>query len=279
LAAPGGLADIKTDASTTNQPRFGNVVAANDGNSTTRQPPSLATDAKGQDASVNRGVRLDAPLPAARMNVATNDDASNRARSPLGAPIPAASAPSIVPSLPANTSSSNPQVESYDEDTYTCKGSETFRAVSQAVYQTDAYDQALLLFNRNHPLANDSIKQNPPLLQPGQPIYVPPLRILRKYYAAAIPDVKDTGISPQTPTAIRPVTLAPPMAGTAPAAAARTYRVGGNGEMIRDIARRTLGNGDRWTEIYQLNRSYDPTYPVPAGTDLRLPGDARADAQ
>jgi nucleoid-associated protein YgaU len=188
-------------------------------------------------------------------------------------------------------------VESYDEDTYTCKANDTFRSISQAVYRTDAYDQALLLFNRNHPLANEAIKQNPPLLQAGQPIYIPPLQILRKYYAASIPDNNNlTGVrnpaSNETPSATQPLTLMPPASGAvtatgaAPAtgtatttASTRTYRVGGTGEMIRDIARRTLGNGDRWTEIYHLNRSYDPMYAVPAGTELRLPADARVDTQ
>src|SRR5207253_2398202 len=117
------------DGSTTNQPKLGNVIAASDANRASSQPPSLATDNKGQDANANRGVRLDTPLPAARTNVAANDDAGNRTRSPLGTPIPAASAPSMVPSLAANTPSSNPQVESYDEDTYTCKGNETFRSI------------------------------------------------------------------------------------------------------------------------------------------------------
>jgi nucleoid-associated protein YgaU len=188
-------------------------------------------------------------------------------------------------------------VESYDEDTYTCKANETFRSISQAVYRTDAYDQALLLFNRNHPLANEAIKQNPPLLQAGQPIYIPPLQILRKYYAASIPDNNNltpvrNPASNETPSTSQPVMLAPPASGATMAtgatpgtgamtatASTRTYRVGAAGEMIRDIARRTLGNGDRWTEIYQLNRSYDPMYAVPAGTELRLPADAHVDTQ
>ena len=188
----------------------------------------------------------------------------------------------MPPSAPAN---SGPQVESYDEDTYTCRANDTFRSISQAVYRTDAYDQALLLFNRNHPLANEAIKQNPPLLQSGQPIYIPPLQILRKYYAASIPENNNSAPAPSpvpsaTPNPVQPVTLTPPAGAPAPATGStRTYRVGGAGEMIRDIARRTLGNGDRWTEIYQLNRGYDPMYAVPAGTELRLPVDARVEVQ
>jgi len=282
--------------------------------------PALATqpDNSGQDKAAGQPVRLDQPVmgPANQSIKETsspvspqtvNEDSSRGTRAPLGAPLPAVS-PIVAPALtPSAASSGSPQVESYDEDTYTCKANETFRSISQAVYRTDAYDQALLLFNRNHPLANEAIKQNPPLLQAGQPIYIPPLQILRKYYAASIPDSNNPAplrnpASIETPGASQPVTLAPPANGAATATSApavsaiaaptatatgaltatastRTYRVGAAGEMIRDIARRTLGNGDRWTEIYQLNRSYDPMYAVPAGTELRLPADAHVDTQ
>jgi nucleoid-associated protein YgaU len=272
--------------------------------------PALATqpDNSGQDKAAGQPVRLDQPVmgpanqivkePSSPANAqSVNEDSSRGTRAPLGTPLPAVS-PIVAPALPPSAASSaSPQVESYDEDTYTCKANDTFRSISQAVYRTDAYDQALLLFNRNHPLANEAIKQNPPLLQAGQPIYIPPLQILRKYYAASIPDNNNlTGVrnpaSNETPSATQPLTLMPPASGAvtatgaAPAtgtatttASTRTYRVGGTGEMIRDIARRTLGNGDRWTEIYHLNRSYDPMYAVPAGTELRLPADARVDTQ
>jgi hypothetical protein len=45
---------------------------------------------------------------------------------------------------------------------------------------------------------------------------------------------------------------------------------------MREIARVTLGNGDRFHEIYHLNeRRYRPDYAVPAGTILVLPDGAR----
>ena len=56
----------------------------------------------------------------------------------------------------------------------------------------------------------------------------------------------------------------------------KQYRVGSAGEMYRDIAARTLGNRDRWGDIYTLNgRRFPPEYPVPPNTILRLPADAR----
>jgi nucleoid-associated protein YgaU len=204
--------------------------------------------------------------------------------------LPAASLPSSIPSPAADLSSSGgTQVESYDEDTYVCKATDTFASISQAVYRTELYGQALLLFNRNHPLATENVRRDPPVIQAGQPIYIPPMQILRKYYASAIVETA-TGTSRPSPAAplrdaaasIRPLAVAPSAAVAAPAPATapeRSYRVSGNGEMLRDIARRTLGNGDRWAEIYRLNPKYDPVYPVPAGADLRLPGNARVDAQ
>ena len=48
--------------------------------------------------------------------------------------------------------------------------------------------------------------------------------------------------------------------------------------MFRDIAGRTLGNRDRWIDIYKLNGRFNPEYPLPIGTILRMPSDARVDA-
>jgi hypothetical protein len=47
--------------------------------------------------------------------------------------------------------------------------------------------------------------------------------------------------------------------------------------MLREIALRTLDNGDRWTDIYRLNPSFDPKEVIAAGRILRLPRDAHID--
>jgi nucleoid-associated protein YgaU len=59
-----------------------------------------------------------------------------------------------------------------------------------------------------------------------------------------------------------------------PAANGPLYTVTGDKEMIYEIAQKTLGEGRRWTELWYLNRSVvsDPSRPIPAGTQLRLPG-------
>lgn len=51
----------------------------------------------------------------------------------------------------------------------------------------------------------------------------------------------------------------------------RTYTVRGNGEMLFEIARQTLGDGRRWSEIWRLNPEVQPENLVPGGVQLKLP--------
>jgi nucleoid-associated protein YgaU len=162
-------------------------------------------------------------------------------------------------------------VESYDEETYICKPGDTFASISRQYYQAEKYERALLVFNRNHPRASDVIRQDPPLLNAGQPVYIPPLRVLEKQYASVIPD------HIPLPPSVPPSPLAgstPGYPASSPVSGDRLYRVRANGEMIWDIAQRTLGKGERWAEIYGLNPQLNPQQPVPGGYTLHLPADA-----
>jgi nucleoid-associated protein YgaU len=164
--------------------------------------------------------------------------------------------PAVSPTIGQDAITQVGNVDSYDEETYICRANDNFRSISQAYFRTDKYERALILFNRAHPLATAAVAQNPPALREGLPVFIPPARILEKYYCSVIGDAP----------------LPPLNAGSS---SEKMYRVKGNGEMFYDIARRTLGRGERWQEIYRLNPSFDPKDPVPAGTDLRLPADAR----
>jgi nucleoid-associated protein YgaU len=225
---------------------------------------------------------------------------------------PVATAPAErppFPTPPAPPVSVAPQVDAYDEQAYRCKPEDDFAKISQQVYQSDRYARALLMHNRNHPRAAEGILHDPPNLA-GAQIYIPPLRILEKNYGVLIPDFKPlpaVSAPPLTPGAAAPPAGTAPggAPGVAPAGAAggapgaapgapatgtswaspggssdKQYRVAGNGEWYRDIAARTLGNRERWGEIYVLNgRRFPPENPVPPGIVLRLPADARVDAQ
>ena len=129
---------------------------------------------------------------------------------PLGTPASAASPAVPVPVPPSGAPVSvNPQVDSYDEFMYRCKPEDTFEKISTQYYLSDRYARALLLFNRNHPRAEDAVRQEPPVLQVGTPVFIPPLRILEKQYGNAIP-----GPSPLPAATSAP--LPPPAQASAP---------------------------------------------------------------
>jgi len=83
----------------------------------------------------------------------------------------------------------------------------------------------------------------------------------------------------QPPVGATPAAFGKPVAEKTIAAPERVYRVKNTSETFYQIAGRTLTNVDRWTEIYKLNPRFDPKFPVPAGTELRLPADAKIDPQ
>jgi nucleoid-associated protein YgaU len=172
----------------------------------------------------------------------------------------------IPPSASAGRTGGNfvPQVESYDEEIYLCRAGDTLETICQRYYQSDGYARALLLFNRNHPRPASGVAKDPPDLREGQPVYIPPPHILDKYYAYAVTGQK-------TSAAVVPATARPPH----PPRADQRYLVR-QAEMVSAIARNTLGNLERWTEIYEMNgRGFDPSRPVPAGTVLVMPAGAR----
>ncbi len=161
-------------------------------------------------------------------------------------------------SVPAQTAPIVPSVVSFDEETYTCKAGDTLGGIAQQHYHSDKYERALLMFNRDHFLASPSIRADPPTLQPGQSVYIPQVKVLENRYPNLIP-----GLTPLPAQAVAvPTPPAPP----------RTYQVQAPaGEMMRDIAARSLGNPERWADIYRMNGTLDPSRPVPAGTVLQLP--------
>jgi division/cell wall cluster transcriptional repressor MraZ len=63
----------------------------------------------------------------------------------------------------------------------------------------------------------------------------------------------------------------PPLA--PPPGPVQTYKVRGN-ETMRDIAQRTLGSAERWSDIHKLNPMLKPDLVLASGTVVQLPGEA-----
>jgi hypothetical protein len=129
------------------------------------------------------------------------------------------------------------------------------------------------------------------VLKPGQPVFVPPKEILAEKFPEAVKSTHSIPVAPpitvkpsvvaKTPGASGPDVSPPTTPGVpvktteAPAqgvvkqtAAGPVYLVKGNGEMVIEIAKKL---GVNWSLIYRLNPQIDPRYPLPPGTQLRLP--------
>jgi MraZ protein len=90
--------------------------------------------------------------------------------------------------------------------------------------------------------------------------------------AAATPPVSRNAPSPPPPPPeTRPMPGEPPLA--PPPGPVQNYVTHG-GETMQDIARRTLGGPERWTDIHKLNPTLKPDTAFAAGTMIRLPGEA-----
>jgi hypothetical protein len=199
------------------------------------------------------------------------------------------STPPVTPSAPANSAPTPgapmlptgnkglPPVTNHTEETrYTQPGDTSFDELSRKYYGTPSYGRALLEYNRRHVLAKTNLMQDPPLLQPNQPIYYPDKGILEIRYNQLIQNGSTTAPVSVLPTVkiSAPTPLAGP--GNVPALnpptadATIAFRVA-QPQFIFDIARQQLGDGTLWTEILRLNPALHTDQPIPAGTELRLP--------
>lgn len=251
LAPPGGAAPIP--------PASGG---------TTIPPPTV------RPVTADQGIRQ--PIPAAPAAPVAPPESFVQGGRPIGT-ASGISAPPIT--VPAASSGARPplalapQVESFDEEEYRVKQGDTFQAICTRFYQTDKYAPALLLFNRNHPLASPGVRQEPPALQPGQAIFLPPTRILEKRYGSAVPELPSPAAHTRGAAGERSSHASP---GAAPAPSHPQYRVQGPDEMLWSIAQRYLGNGERWRDIHKLNPTIRPELAVPVGTVLNLPAETQA---
>jgi hypothetical protein len=165
-----------------------------------------------------------------------------------------------------------PVVDSWDERTYVCRAGDTFASISKLQYNSDAYADALLLYNRNHPRAGDALRRDG-TIAPGDRIYVPPSAILEKRHGDAVAGAKPKPVGVKNGD--DQFGVAPAVYHSDPSGAANpSYKVQGKSEYLIGIAQQVLNDGMRWKELAQLNPDVKPEIPVPPGTVLRLPADA-----
>jgi hypothetical protein len=79
----------------------------------------------------------------------------------------------------------SPQIDTYEEMPYSCQADDDFSKISEQFYNTAKYATALRLFNRNHPKATAALNEESPSLA-GETVYIPPTRILEKFYGSSI---------------------------------------------------------------------------------------------
>lgn len=208
---------------------------------------------------------------------------------------PEGGSPSPLPASISNTGQSTgvakppsrPVSDSYLEEEYKVKAGDNMAKIAKERCFSEKYAQALQQYNRDHPLAGGAARQNSSGPVAGQVLWIPPIRVLEKKYPDLIPDFKP--VQGQVTSAPTPMNNAAPAwtsananSGARPVANSpgyKNYKVRDGGETMQEIARRTLGNTQAWSEVYRLNPSLNPsaTTPIPAGTLLRLPSEARAE--
>ncbi len=210
-----------------------------------------------------------APAAAAQAASVPGDNGLQSARSADMAP--AATDPAALPPAYGSGSRaasggltaggfSSPYGGSGAPHTYTVQPNDNYWKISEKVYGTGAYFQALAEQNRKKiPDENR--------LRPGDTVSIPPVGELEKKYADLCPKPTHRDTTRRqlaTVSTISPAGLA----------GGRVYVVQ-EGDNLYDIARWELGKVTRWPEIYDLNREAlgsDPDHLTP-GMRLILPGD------
>ena len=181
-------------------------------------------------------------------------------------PPPSAVDPSALPPAygaagMAGGAASSPYAASGAPHMYTVQPNDNYWKISEKVYGTGAYFQALAEQNRKK-IPDES------RLRPGDTVSIPPVGELEKKYADLCPKPNHRD------TTRRQLATANTISTVSQVGGGRVYVVQ-EGDNLYDIARWELGKVTRWPEIYDLNREAlgnDPDHLTP-GMRLVLPGD------
>ena len=151
---------------------------------------------------------------------------------------------------PAGANDRQPSTN-YDVDIYSPKSGDSWESISREFYGDPRFAQALAAYNRGQ-------------LAKARPVDVPPLHVVKKYLPAA-PATPGAGSAPDWNA------VNPPARG----AAEKPFVIPTGGMSMRGVAKLVLGSEQRWNDIYNLNPHLRPDVILQAGTELKLPPDAR----
>ncbi|MBI3412251.1 MAG: hypothetical protein HY040_28300 [Planctomycetes bacterium] len=225
-----------------------------------------------------------------------NQPLGNESAPPLGAlpkpdftqPPPLGSEPKVNSPPITIGAATLPKVKEFDVTTHICRPQDTtIAAVSQRYYGSDKYAEALVQYNREHFLGKQELGANPFQTRVGQKVFVPPAEILEAKYGNLIgsrpqpfgnvPQTnvlppQNTNVSGPNPMIGRPTAVTPMPTQTPSKDKTIPYQVRQPKQSILEIARETLGDANRWAEIYRYNPNLSRELnEIPAGTVIQLP--------
>ncbi len=224
-------------------------------------PPAEGAFAPSPPPAATRPVETPTPAPAVRPPepAASLPDPAPK---PLTFTKPAGGA-DVRPAGGSNTGERPPQT-SFDVQLHEPRAGETYESISRDWYNSPNLAAALRAYNRNKPLTG------------GGTVDVPPLGDLRRMFPQLV-----GGAASRTASSGGEWAASTPVSGvraeSSPAGGVRDFVVPAGGMTMREVAAETLGTANRWSEIWELNKEQTaPNRPLPPGTRLRLPADARA---
>lgn len=158
----------------------------------------------------------------------------------------------------------------YRERQLPISNTDTFESISKRAYGTDRYAAALKEYNKNHPAAGPSLSRG--FLQQGETIMIPDQGKLDAMSPRSSAPTSGLGTSLRNQTIQQTGFQSVQPSANIQTAQGATYSVKGNNENFYTIARTLYGNGDRWSEIYELNKDrFQSMDVIPAGTLLTIP--------
>lgn len=168
------------------------------------------------------------------------------------------------PSSPITRVSETSLLDNYDEDIHSLASTERYpstkemyQAISKRYYENSSYSAALQLYNAERRTNNGTIR-------------IPPIAVLSKMYPNYVPKPASQGTIQPT-SATNPISVPSPANFETPSPNLVSYTVTGNGETLREIAQKKLGNPSAYRTLKQLNPSVNEDERIPAGTNLFLP--------